>query len=222
MGAPGAAQAQRAMRRMPDSTKALSLLCQTWVTSPRFSVVGLPCNLEPLRTLSGRNVREVMRLVDTQYPSLPADDIDLVDAAWILCQPPERGQWLIEQLQQQRAVYAVMAHNHDRVVAMTLKGEPQRVCAAGDNVLQRLPIGKADTRTSPTRSRYCGRSKPRNCLMRRAPGRSRACPHLRGLAPSASASLLICNTEVLPSPSPHPLPASGLGRLHICRDILTR
>jgi hypothetical protein len=84
-----------------------------------------------------------MRLVETQYLSLPADDIDLVYAAWILCQPPERGQWLIEQLEQQRAVYAIMAHNHDRVVGMTLKGEPQRVCASGHNVLKRLPIGKA-------------------------------------------------------------------------------
>jgi hypothetical protein len=84
-----------------------------------------------------------MSLVDTQYLSLPADDIDLVYAAWILCQPSERGQWLIEQLEQQRAVYAIMAHNHDCVVAMTLKGEPQRVCASGHNVLKRLPIGKA-------------------------------------------------------------------------------
>src|SRR5271166_1947609 len=36
-----------------------------------------------------------------------------------------------------------MAHNHDWVVGMTRQDEPQRVCASSDNVLKRLPIGKA-------------------------------------------------------------------------------
>src|SRR5215472_709437 len=45
---------------------------------------------------------EMMRLVDPIDPSPPVDDVDLVDAARRLREPPIAGEGLVEELQQQR------------------------------------------------------------------------------------------------------------------------
>jgi hypothetical protein len=51
---------------------------------------------------------EVLGLVDPAYPNAPADDIDLVDTARVLCNSPIGGQRLIQQFQQERPVHAVI------------------------------------------------------------------------------------------------------------------
>jgi hypothetical protein len=85
----------------------------------------------------------VLSVVYTQNPNLPADYLYLVDAARILRKPPVRRQWLIEQLKQERAVEIVMAHEHHCVLRMAVEDQPKRVCTARNNILKRLPSGKA-------------------------------------------------------------------------------
>src|SRR5215472_11329425 len=52
---------------------------------------------------------EMVRLVDALHLNAPLDDVDLIDAARRLGEAPIAGQRLVEELQQQRAVDAVMA-----------------------------------------------------------------------------------------------------------------
>jgi hypothetical protein len=68
------------------------------------------------------------------YSSL--SDVNLIDATRFLGQSPIRRQWLIEELQQQRSVHAIMRHENDRVVGMVSNDEAQRVCTARDQLLK--------------------------------------------------------------------------------------
>jgi hypothetical protein len=58
----------------------------------------------------------------------PANDIDLIDTARILCKSPIGGQGLIQQLHQEGAVYAVMSYKNDSVIYVVLQHEAKCVC----------------------------------------------------------------------------------------------
>ena len=77
-----------------------------------------------------------MRVVDAQYANIPGHDIDFVDAARILCNPPVRRQWLIEKLEQQCAVHTVMADEDNSVIDVVREDEPQCVRGSSHQVLK--------------------------------------------------------------------------------------
>jgi hypothetical protein len=84
----------------------------------------------------------MMRLVDPPHLNMTVQDIDLVDAARMLRKTPIRRQRLIEQLKKQGPVYAVMTDEDDGVVDVIRENEPQRVGAAGNQVLKRIAAGE--------------------------------------------------------------------------------
>src|SRR5262249_48747334 len=74
---------------------------------------------------------------------LSPGDANLIDATGLLRKPPIGRQRLIEELQQQRAVHAVMRDKNDGVVGVSSDDETQRVCTPRDQFLERLSIGKS-------------------------------------------------------------------------------
>src|SRR6476646_443179 len=81
-------------------------------------------------------------LVDPADVSLAVLDIDLVEAARALFEPPVGRQRQIEKLQKERAVHAVVADNHDRTARVAGQHEAQGVGHARSEILQRLAAGE--------------------------------------------------------------------------------
>ena len=69
-----------------------------------------------------------------------AGDVDLVEAAWLLREPPIGRQRQIEKSQQERPVYAVVADQHDGLVGMPRQHHAHRIGGAGGEILQRFPV----------------------------------------------------------------------------------
>ena len=69
------------------------------------------------RRIRGHRLRldmlQMRSLVDAFDADMTVEDFDLVDSTGRLRQAPEGAERLVEQLQQQGAVDAVMAHKHD-------------------------------------------------------------------------------------------------------------
>ena len=58
----------------------------------------------------------MMGFINAQYVDMPVGEIDLIDAARILCKSPIGRKRLIEQLEQQGAVHSVVAYQNDRII----------------------------------------------------------------------------------------------------------
>jgi len=63
-------------------------------------------------------------------------DVDLVQCAGVLRQLPVGRQRLIEELQQQRSVHAVVADHHHGLAGMAREHGTQRIGRPRDQVLQ--------------------------------------------------------------------------------------
>ena len=83
------------------------------------------------------------RVVDAQHADLAAGDVDLVQRARVLRQPPIGRDRLIEQLQQEGAVDTVMADEDDgfRRTRMASDYIPQRIGAARRQTCNDSPPG---------------------------------------------------------------------------------
>jgi hypothetical protein len=82
-------------------------------------------------------------LVDAQHANASVDHIDLVDAAGLLREPPERRQGLIEQLDQQRSVQVIVRDENNRLLRMASQNEPEHVGRTENQILQRFPVRKS-------------------------------------------------------------------------------
>src|SRR6266446_6356005 len=74
---------------------------------------------------------------------MPVDDIDFVDATWILGQTPVSRQRLIEKLEQYCTIHAVVGDGNNRILGMMRQEKSQRVGGSSNEILQRFPIGEA-------------------------------------------------------------------------------
>src|SRR5918993_1180472 len=84
------------------------------------------------------------RVVQPLHPHVACgEDLDLVQGAGVLNQPPIGRQRHVEELQQQHAVHAVMAHHHHRLLGVAQQRLAQHVARPRHDVLQRFPFGKA-------------------------------------------------------------------------------
>jgi hypothetical protein len=63
----------------------------------------------------------MMRLVDPQHAIAITGDIDLIDAARALLDAPIGCQRQAEELEQQHAIHAVVADEHDRILRVALE-----------------------------------------------------------------------------------------------------
>jgi hypothetical protein len=88
------------------------------------------------------DVTEVLGFIDPAYPNAPANGIDLVDTARVLCNSPIGGQGLIQQLQQEGPVHAIMPDQDDNVIDVVLQNETKSVRAPSHQVLQRFSLRK--------------------------------------------------------------------------------
>ena len=77
----------------------------------------------------------MVRLVDATHPNLAILEVDFIEAAWALFYSPIGRQRQVHELSQQRAVDAIMADDHDRIVAVVGEHEAQRVGNARGEVL---------------------------------------------------------------------------------------
>lgn len=69
----------------------------------------------------------MVSFIDSLYPNIPIDNVDLVERAGRLCKPPISGQRLIQELQKQRAINAFMAYEHHRLRPVVRDNESQYV-----------------------------------------------------------------------------------------------
>jgi hypothetical protein len=83
-------------------------------------------------------------VVDPDDLDAAAGDVDLVDAARRLHEAPVGGERLVEHLEQQRSVDAVMADENDGVAVVMFERVSQRVGGSRHEVLQRLAARKPD------------------------------------------------------------------------------
>src|SRR5262249_23851739 len=97
--------------------------------------LGVRLGLEPLIDVCG--------VVDALDRDLVVDDVDLVQSARVLRQPPVGRQRLVEQLQQDCPVDAVMAHHDHGVAGMAVQHQAQHIAGPRQQVLQRFAVGKA-------------------------------------------------------------------------------
>jgi len=86
----------------------------------------------------------VAGLIDPPGSHRTAIDVDLGNAARILSQSPIGAQRLIQQLQQKRAIDAVVADEHHGLARVAFEDKPQRVARSRDKVLQRFALRKPD------------------------------------------------------------------------------
>src|SRR5437588_1370570 len=115
-------------RRTERPTKGPS---SAMLLSPRCRTASSPVVLRG-------NHFEVLRFVDAAYANAASSDIDFVDAARILRHAPVSGKRLVEKFEQQGAVHAVMADQHDSFVWMVRQHHPQRIGRTRHEILQRL------------------------------------------------------------------------------------
>src|SRR5262249_20684770 len=95
---------------------------------------------------SGRAILDplqVARRVDTKRAKAPIGDIDLIDAARRLRKSPIRGQRLVENLEQQRPVHAVVGDEHNDFIDVARENKPQGIRGARYDVLERLSVWEA-------------------------------------------------------------------------------
>jgi hypothetical protein len=101
--------------------------------------------LSAIRCYTGTlNFAKVLGLINPPHVNAPANDIDLIDTARVLCKSPIGGQGLVEQQQQEGAVYAVMPRKNDSVIYVMLQHEAKCVRGPSNQVLQRFSPGKTD------------------------------------------------------------------------------
>lgn len=86
----------------------------------------------------------MLGLVDSDNTDTLDRNINLVDAARVLSQAPVRGEWLIAELKQDRAVHAVMTHQDDRVGGVAVDHETEGIRSPGSQILKRFPAWKPD------------------------------------------------------------------------------
>ena len=63
--------------------------------------------------------------------------------AWILSETPIGRKRLIKQLEQKRAIHAIVAHHDNDLLRMPVENEPQGVGSPRKEVLQRIAVGKS-------------------------------------------------------------------------------
>jgi len=86
---------------------------------------------------------EVLGLIDPVHVRPGVDDVDLRNRAWVLSETPIGRKRLIKQLEQKRAIHAVVAHHDNDLLRMQVKDEPQGVGSPRNEVLQRIAVGKS-------------------------------------------------------------------------------
>ena len=66
-------------------------------------------------------------IVNSSDLDLEASDVDLIYAARLLREPPIGGKRKVRQLNEQRAVYAIMGYKHDGLIGMSFMYKAKRV-----------------------------------------------------------------------------------------------
>ena len=80
-------------------------------------------------------------LIDAQHAHVSIRNVDLIEGAWALCNSPISGKRLIEKLEEQGSVDAVMAYQHDGLAAVPREKRSQHASYPGRDFIQRLPAG---------------------------------------------------------------------------------
>ena len=83
-------------------------------------------------------------LIDALHANAAIKDVDLIDRAWLLGDPPIRREGLIEKLQEQGSIDAVVPDKDDglRFGSVAFQHEAKRVGSPGHKVLQRIALGE--------------------------------------------------------------------------------
>src|SRR5215472_2014281 len=89
--------------------------------------------------LRGNGV-EMLDRIDAAHANPGCAQIEFVDTARLLCQAPIGRERLFQELQEERAVHAVMADQHDGFVGMARQHHAQRIGCPSGPILQRFPV----------------------------------------------------------------------------------
>jgi len=87
----------------------------------------------------------VLCFIDTPDVNLAVDEIEFVEAAWLLRETPIGGQRLVKELQEKRSVDAVMSDQNDdsRIRRMSFDHRSDGVGGPGNEILKRVTTWKS-------------------------------------------------------------------------------
>ncbi|MGB6325084.1 MAG: hypothetical protein WBG11_04730 [Methylocella sp.] len=94
-----------------------------------------------------------------EHTGMAMRDLHFIQGTWVLDQPPIGRGRQVQDLQQNRPVYAVMPDKNDCFVMMMFQDKTDGVCRAGEQVLQGVTLGKPDKmRCTMPKSEKCWRT----------------------------------------------------------------